>query len=173
MMPNQQKLEKKFIDAYDNHSEAIFRHCYYRVFDQEMAKDFMQEAYSRTWQYIVKGNDIENIRAFLYRTANNIIIDESRKKKNVSLNEVMEKGFEPKDNTRQSTEDYFTSKEVLAIIHSLDEKYRNVVLLKYIDGFSSKEIAQMTGEKENNIYIRLHRGLEKIRSLMDQQNQTS
>jgi len=75
-MVNKGKKEKQFIDAYDKYSEAIFRHCYYRVFDRERAKDFVQETFCKTWKYIVDGNDIENIRAFLYKTANNLIIDE-------------------------------------------------------------------------------------------------
>lgn len=34
--------EDEFIQSYEKYSEAIFRHCYYRVFDREKAKDFAQ-----------------------------------------------------------------------------------------------------------------------------------
>src|SRR3989344_6415935 len=83
--------ETQFLEAYDKYADAIFRYCYYRVFDRDKANDYVQEAYCRTWKYLMQGNQIENIRAFLYRTANNIIIDESRKKKSFSLDQIMEK----------------------------------------------------------------------------------
>ena len=73
--------EVKFLEAYDQYSDAIFRYCYYRVYDREKAKDCVQEAYCRTWKYMESGKEIENLRALLYRIATNIIIDDSRKKK--------------------------------------------------------------------------------------------
>ena len=163
------RKEVEFTDAYEKYSEAIFRHCYYRVFDREKAKDFVQEVFCRTWKYIIEGNEIENIRAFLYRIANNIIIDESRKKKSVSLDQIMEKGFYPKIDSRQRDEDYFTAKEVVKVIKSIDEKYRDVITMKYIDDFSTKEIASITGETENNVYVRIHRGLEKLKEILKKQ----
>lgn len=167
-MWNKEQTEKQFVAAYDKHSDAIFRYCYYRVFDKEKAQDYMQEAFSRTWEYLMKGGEIENIRAFVYRTASNIIIDESRKKKSLSLDTLMESGFTPNVDTRESTQDYFSSQEVIAIIQSLSEKYRDVLLLKYVDEFSTKEIAEIIGEKENNVYIRLHRGIAQVKEAIEQ-----
>src|SRR6185436_19052933 len=130
--------EKQFLEAYEAHSDAIFRYCYYRVFDREKAKDYAQEAFCRTWKYISEGKEVENIRAFLYRTATNIIIDESRKKKATSLDQIMEKGFAPKTDPREKTQDYFTGQELITIVKSLDEKYRDVILMKYVDDLSTK-----------------------------------
>lgn len=160
------KKEKQFTEAYEKYSEAIFRYCYWRIFDREKAKDFMQEAFSRTWKYIANGNEIENIRAFLYRTSKNIIIDDSRKKKHLSLNEIMEKGFTPKVDTREKTQNYFAHKEVVELINSLDEKYKDLIIMKYVDGLSTKEISAVTGETENNVYVRIHRGIEQVKNIL-------
>lgn len=161
------KKEEEFIQSYEKYSEAIFRHCYYRVLDREKAKDFAQEAFFRTWKYLSDGKEIDNIRAFVYKTANNIIIDESRKNKPVSLDTIMEKGFSPKIEEAKLIEDNFSSQELKKMINLLDEKYRDVITMKYIDGFSSKEISQMLGETENNIYVRMHRALEKVREIIE------
>ncbi len=160
--------EQQFLVAYEQYSDAIFRYCYYRVFDREKAKDYVQEAYCRTWKYLSEGKEIQNLRAFLYRTANNIIIDESRKRKATSLDGIMEKGFTPKTDTREKTQDYFTGKEIINMVKSLDEKYRDVILMKYVDDLSTKEIAFALNETENNIYVRLSRGLEKVKKLWNQ-----
>jgi len=160
------RKEKKFTQSYEKYSEAIFRHCYYRVFDREKAKDFTQEAFFRTWKYISEGKEVENIRAFVYRTANNIIIDESRKRKTVSLDAIIEKGIAPKVDESKMAEKKIDNQELLKIISSLDEKYRDVIIMKYIDGFSSKEIAKILGDEENNVYVRLHRGLAKAKEII-------
>ncbi len=167
-MPEKAFIEQQFTEAYDKHSDAIFRYCYYRVFDREKARDFMQEAYCRTWKYLCTGKPVDNVRAFLYRTAKNVIIDEFRKKKSVSLNQIMEKGFTPSIDTRQKTEDYFTGQEIISIVKSLEEKYRDVIILKYIEGLSTKEMSLVLNETENNIYVRLNRGFIKVKEIMAQ-----
>jgi len=162
-------VQQKFLKSYEEYSDAIFRYCYYRVFDREKAKDYVQETYCRTWKYIIKGNDVENLRAFLYRAANNIIIDGYRKKKNVSLDQIMQKGFTPKTDGRKKTEEYFMNQDILALVKSLDEKYRDVILLKYVEDMATKQIARLLGETENNVYVRISRGLEKVREIIKQQ----
>lgn len=161
--------EQQFLAAYDNYSDAIFRYCYYRVFDREKAKDYVQETYCRTWKYLASGKEVENVRAFLYKTARNIIIDESRKKKASSLDMIMEKGFAPNIDPREKTQDYFTGKEIVTLVKSLDEKYRDPILMKYIDDLSTQEIALALDETENNIYVRLSRGLEKVKEILKHQ----
>ncbi len=159
-------MEKQFVEVYEKHSDAIFRYCYYRVFDREKAKDVMQEAFSRTWKYLQEGKEVDNIRAFIYKTANNIIIDGFRKKKQVSLNQIMEKGFSPSTDPREKTAHYFEGQEILEIVKGLDEKYRDVILLKYVEDLSTKEIASILNETENNIYVRLNRGFAKVKEIM-------
>ncbi len=165
-----QTMEQQFIQAYEQYSDAIFRYCYYRVFDREKAKDHTQEAFSRTWKYISGGKQIENLRAFVYKTANNIIIDEVRKKKATSLDTIMEKGFTPSIDTREKTVDYFTGKEIIGVIETLDEKYRDVIILKYVNDLSTSEIALVLQETENNVYVRLSRGIQKVKEIIKKQS---
>src|SRR3989338_7875527 len=73
--------EEEFSAAYESFSDALFRHCYFRLYDREKSKDIVQEAFIKTWEYSLKGQEIENTRAFLYKVLNNLIIDEIRKKK--------------------------------------------------------------------------------------------
>ena len=158
-------LQTQFIKAYEEYSDALFRYCYYRVFDREKAKDYVQEAYTRTWKYISGGKKVDNLRAFLYKTANHIIIDEVRKKKSTSLDAIMEKGYAPSIDTREMYQNQLEGKEMLKLVDSLDEKYRDVILLKYMHDLSTKEISVILNETENNVYVRLSRGFKKIKEL--------
>jgi RNA polymerase sigma-70 factor (ECF subfamily) len=89
------EMQKDFIRAYDENADALFRQCFFKVHDREIAKDILQDTFARTWDYSTKGNTILNMRAFLYRTMNNLVVDYYRKKKAVSLDSLEEDGFNP------------------------------------------------------------------------------
>lgn len=154
---------EEFIKAYEKYSDAIFRYCYFRVYDRERAKDLVQETFMKTWDYIARGNDIENIRAFLYRVARNMVIDYTRKKKEDSLEVLQELGFNPGLDERVNKEIEFDFQAAVHALKSLDEKYREAVTMRYIDGYSPREIAQMLDETENVVSVRIHRGLQQLR----------
>lgn len=165
-MPNNKQT---FLKAYDDYFDAIYRYCYWRVFDKEKAKDFVQETYCRVWKYMERGKEIKSMKSLLYRIATNIIIDESRKKKIASLDQIMEKGFFPKSDLRQKMQDHLTGKELIHIVKSLDKRYSEAMLLKYVDDLSTREIAASLHETENNIYVRLSRGLDKVKKIIRSQ----
>jgi len=160
------KIQKQFLECYDRYANDIFRYCYYRIFDKDAAEDLVQEAYCRTWKYIIDGHNIQNIRAFIYKTARNLIVDRSRKHKSVSLDNMMEKGFLPGRDPRPDIENYFAGKEVISVIKSLDKKYRQVLLLKYVKDLSVKEISEQIHETPNNVYVRMSRGFKKVKKIV-------
>ncbi|MDP3962934.1 MAG: RNA polymerase sigma factor [bacterium] len=161
-------MEQQFLQAYDAYGDAIFRHCYFRVFRRDRAKELSQEVFIRVWEYLSAGKKIENIRAFLYRVANNLIIDESRKRKEWSLDALQEEGFDPKspvDPSRRNA--ILEGKFALEKIEHLDAKYREVVIMRYIDDLQPKEIAQILGESENVVSVRIHRGVKQLREIIN------
>lgn len=157
---------EEFLKAYDSYSDAVFRHCYFRVFDRERALDLTQEAYLKTWEYLAAGNSIQNIRAFLYKVANNLIIDESRKKKTVSLDELSEQGFDPGFEEGVKIQTALDADSVLALLKNLDEKYQQVVWLRYVEDLSPKQVAEIVGQSENVVSVRIHRGIEQLKKFL-------
>lgn len=163
-MQSSQKQHDEFLKAYDLYADAIFRHCYFRVYDREKAREMMQDVFMKTWEYLAKGKEVDNLRAFLYRVANNMVIDYSRKKKETSLDVMMEEGFEPAGNDK--TPLAAEAGQMIAMLDRLDEKYRDAVRMRYLDDLSPKEIAHALGETENVISVRIHRGIAQLRALM-------
>ncbi len=160
-------VQDAFLKAYETYADAIFRHCYFRVYHREQANDLMQQTFMRTWQTLVQGTEIENLRAFLYKVANNLIIDEARKKREqVSLDGLEESGFEPSTNPRPELEKSLDHQALYPYLQQLDEKHREVVIMRYIDDLSPKEIAQVLGESANVISVRIHRAIERLRHLI-------
>lgn len=160
-------IHDEFLAAYDAFADAIFRHCYMRVSDRDRAKDFMQETFTRAWQYIAEGGRVGNIRAFLYRVANNLIIDESRKKKATSLDALQEEGFEPAAAEDDgAVEMKMDTERILAFVERVASPYREALLMRYVDGFSVKEIADIVGETANTVSVRIHRGVKMLKHLV-------
>ena len=159
--------EAMFLRAYDDFADAIFRHCYFRILDNEKAKDIMQDTFVRFWKYIA-GQEVKNTKALLYKIASNLIIDESRKKTAVSLEVLAEKGFDPGFQERPKLDDIFDAKSVAAWVEQLEPGYREAVTMRYIDDLTIREIADILGETENNVSVRIHRGLKKLKEITEE-----
>jgi|SRR3989338_8400544 len=156
-----------FIEAYEKFADAIFRYCYYRVYERELAKELSQETFFRAWRHIADGNQINHLRAFLYTTARHCIIDYHRKRKDVSLDALQEQGFEPAtDSLAERMLVRLDLDRAIAMMQQLDAQYREVVLLRFVDGLGPQEIAEITGDSVNVVSVRIHRGITQLRKYL-------
>lgn len=170
-----------FEEAYTRYNDELFRHCYLRVSDRERALELTQESFLRTWEYIEKGHEVLEFRPFLYRTLKNLIIDEYRKKKTQSLEAMVEdteggnvEALLPADesNTLEAAIDRFEGTRALKALEQLPDTYKEVLILRYVEGLSPKEIAQSLDENENAVSVRVHRGLKKLKALLESDTAT-
>jgi len=162
MEQNKQRLT----NAYVEHSSALLRYCFFKVSNREKALDLVQETFTRTWQYLMNGNTIENIKPFLYTTARHLVIDEYRKKKVVSLDALTELGLEPKLHTE---ENFYASSDVSRVmecVNLLPETYSSIITMRYVKDLSVQDIARIVNKSENVVSVRIHRGLGKLRTLI-------
>lgn len=156
------------MSAYDDYSDMLYRHAFYRVSKHEEALDLVQDTFVKTWEYMVKGNDLDNIKAFLYSVLNNKIIDYYRKKKSTSLDALHEEGFNPRsDDGEERITESAEIQQIVGMLDKLQENYRDVIIMRYIDGLSPKEIADITGEKENTVSVRLNRAVNKMKEILE------
>ncbi len=168
--------EQAFRDAFEQYADELFRHCALRVSDRERAIDLTQKCFTRAWEYVVRGETILQYRPFLYRVLNNLIIDEYRRRKSVSLDAILEN--EETTNAaegallRDELDIYeraavqFDAQRALEAISQLPEKYRVVLIMRYVDDLTPTEIAQYLEETENAVSVRIHRGIRKLRDIL-------
>jgi RNA polymerase sigma-70 factor (ECF subfamily) len=160
--------QEAYLKAYESYNDAIFRYCLFETSNREVALDLTQDTFVKVWQYLQGGNTIENMRAFLYRVAGNLVIDYRRKKKATSLDALLDDGYDIGHDEKSRTIDAIDGRKVMEIMNEIPEKYRDVIIMRYVEDLSIKEIAEVTGETENNISVRIHRGLEKVRSAVEE-----
>jgi RNA polymerase sigma-70 factor (ECF subfamily) len=159
--------EQEFSQAYEDLSDILFRHCYFRVSNREVALDIVQEGFTKTWLHITRGDDIVNLKAFLYQVMNNLIIDHYRKRKSSSLDLLQDDGFDPASREHEDILIHAEHSQVEEILKLIPEKDRVVIVMRYIDGLSVQEIARTLKEPENTISVRLHRALSKVRTIFN------
>lgn len=163
-----QKIEKKFITAYDQYADAIYRYCFFRVGNiKSIAEDLVQETFTKSWHYLLKGNEVKNLRAFLYQTARNLIIDRSRKKQSLdsSLEKLQEQGFDPIGHNAESIETTVEYQRLKETMEHLDETDKDLLMLRFIEGYGPKEIAIILNETPNNISVRINRAKKHLKKL--------
>lgn len=168
--------EERFLAAYDEYNDALFRHAYLRVSDRDRAIDIVHDTYTKVWTYVRNGHEIEQFRPFLYKVLNNLIIDSYRKKRESSLEALFEKDGvdegtfdELSETTVESLAATIDGRQAFTLLDTLTDEYREVIILRFVDGLGPKEIASLIEESENTVSVRIHRGLAQLRKRMHEQ----
>ena len=168
-----------FGELYNIYVDQIFRFIYFKVSRKEEAEDLTAEVFLKTWQYIneEKAKKIDNLKAFLYQTARNSVIDFYRKKnptenlfieqknendemeENWSRNEIVDSKKNPLEEMQLNSD----VEEVKKALQKLKEEYREAILLKFVEEMSISEIANILGKKEGAVRVLLHRAVQALR----------
>jgi RNA polymerase sigma-70 factor (ECF subfamily) len=153
-------------EAWRAYGKDLCRYSFQKVGDAKQSEDIVQDTFMRTWAYMQKNGKIDCMKSFLYRTLRNRIVDEYRKRKSISLDRMLEAGFEPSgEDWRERHFDAMDGKAIFLLTERLPEKYRKVLLLKYREDMSLEEISRITGNTKNSVSVHLSRGMRRLRIL--------
>lgn len=159
------KLQNMLTVAHHDYEKGLNRRAFFKLNDHTLGGDLVQDTFTKTWIYLVRVGKIDTMKAFLYHVLNGLIIDEYRKRKNVSLEVLLEKGYEPGDDNTDSLINFLDGKEAMSLISQLPKKYMKVIKMKYKQNLSLKEISTLTAQTTNTVAVQIHRGLEMLREL--------
>ncbi len=151
--------------AHREYEKGLNAHAFFKMQDREAGEDLVQETFMKTWKYLVKGGKIEIMKAFLYHVLNHLIVDEYRKHKTMSLDALLEKGYEPGKDYSECLFNMLDGKAAMVLISRLPERYQKVMRMRYVQDLSLAEMSLITGQSKNTIAVQLHRGLEKLKLL--------
>lgn len=162
-MKSNTKQKNAFLKAYDDHSDALFRYAMFKTSNRELSLDLVQDTFTNVWEYISKGGKIQNLKAFLYKTLGNKIIDSYRKKQSESLDNLIDEGYDIGFDDRQKMEDLLMGENVWTKVTQMDKSHIEILTMRYMNDLSIKEIAEVLDQSENNISVRIYRALEKLK----------
>lgn len=174
--PNGGSHENRFLEAFNEYGDALFRHASMRISDREKSIDLVHDTFTKVWTYVRNGHEVENYRPFLYKVLNNLIIDEYRKQKEASLDALFEKdgvdeGSFPElsESTAEALAATIDGRQAFDLITLLPDIYREVLIMRFVDGLGPREISELIEESENVVSVRLHRGLKILRDKIESQ----
>ena len=165
--------EERFLKAFDEYADALFRHAMYRLSDRERAVEIVHDTFTRAWIYVRGGHEITTYKPFLYKVLNNLIIDEYRRRKELSLDAILaEEGIdegtfeELHEGSVEELTFLLDAKRASELLSEVPPVYREVLTFRYVDGLGPKEIAELIEETENVVSVRIHRGLKILKDMI-------
>lgn len=164
----QKYLEEVLARAYNDHNKKLLQYARAKVKNPDICEDLVQTTYMKTWSYLVKKGNIDCMKGFLYHTLKALVIDEYRKYKSLSLDILLENGFELHDEAYMRTGDIFDGEKAIKMIDSLPKDYQKVMHMRFVQGLSLSEMSDVMGKTNNSIAVTSHRGLEKLKILYKQ-----
>lgn len=165
--------QSSFEDIVSLFQNKIYQHCYRMLGNAHEAEDIAQEAFIRAYMNIDSFDNRRKFSTWLYRIATNLTIDRIRKRKPDYFLDAEIKGTEGLDMYSQlASKDRLPGEEVESLelqryihqeIYGLPPKYRSIIILRYLEEFSLKEISDILDIPLGTVKTRIHRGREALR----------
>jgi RNA polymerase sigma-70 factor (ECF subfamily) len=160
--------EEALVSIYDAFSSAIFRYAVRLIGNPESAEDVVSETFFRFIRSIqAGGGPKKHLKAYLYRVAHNLIVDQYRRNPIAELDldtEILEH-TEGNEDPAYKAEMLIAQSEVRAKLWKLTEEQRQVIVLKYLEGMNNQEVANVLGKPVGAIKSLQHRGLNSLRRM--------
>ncbi|MDN4606281.1 RNA polymerase sigma factor [Sporosarcina highlanderae] len=148
-----------FRQFYNAYADAAIRTASAITRNREMAKDAVQETFIRVYRQINNYNPNLPFDPWFYRILTNECLRLLKKDSPLSKFELPD----PETNPSLTEESFDYLSDLYDVIQSMDDIHRIPLILKYVKGFSEKEIADILGLNQNTVKSRLFIGRKKLR----------
>ncbi|MFH1462612.1 MAG: RNA polymerase sigma factor [bacterium] len=156
---------KEFSKIYDKHIDKIYRFIFLKVSSQDIAQDLCSETFLKGWEVFKSQKEIDNIQAFLYRIARNLVTDHYRQKGRTQFISTENTPIiDPSPGIEEKVVFNSDLDQVKACLAGLKEDYQNVIIWHYLDDLPISEVAKMFDKSEQTTRVLLHRALKSLKS---------
>lgn len=173
VLAGKQEAFEEIVMLYQN---RVYYVCYRMLGSREESEDIAQEAFVRAYMNLHKFDQKRKFSTWIFRIATNLCIDRLRKKKPDYSLDAEVPGTEgldmysqlesAEDLPEEELEKMETQERVQYEISRLSETYRPVIVLRYMEELSLKDIAEILDLPLGTVKTRLHRGREALRQQM-------
>lgn len=161
----------KFVLLYEKYYKMVLYTIRRFIDDTFIAEDLLQEVYINIGKNLdkVDMNDEKRSRNYIITITRNYCISYLRKQS--KLNEDIVEADSVFKNTGEDVLQRLVEKEhferLISEIHNLEDKYKSVLQLKYINELSDVEIARFLNLKKKTVQMRLYRARIMLRNKME------
>jgi RNA polymerase sigma-70 factor (ECF subfamily) len=157
-----------FNTVYFRFSAALYGFCLYVSNSKEEADELMQDTWMKFYSAVRNGKTTDNIRALLFSIARNLSVNIYRKTSQKRQPDIryFESDFFDQFTDPFNFQSEMEKDEILKMIqiavNAMDEKYREVILLRWFGELKFSEIAAIAGESEATVRKRFERAMKQI-----------
>lgn len=163
----------ELVERYQN---DVYRFCLYYVRNPEIAKELAQETFLRVYIGRLNFDERRKFKPWLLCIARNLCINELKRKKTVSIETLEEYATESRDTNGtlslegQHGPDHAVMEQeriqaLMAAIDELPADARELIMLRYFEQMSAREISEILETTEGAVRTRLHRALKQLRDI--------
>ena len=154
--------ETAFRNLYVIYAESLFRYFWSRLADPELARDFVQELFTRVWSHRARLDPDRSIKRYLYTIAENLLIDHFRRQDNRNAY-LREKKYRL---SRLSGDENDLAFQLELAIESLPEKLRTTFLLSRRQDLTHAEIAAIFHVSVKAVEKRMKKAMNHLRKVL-------
>ena len=148
---------KEYNKAVEEYSDGVYRFILKNLRDSDRASDVVQDSVEKLWMHVAE-IDFKVARSWLFTTAYNQMIDMLRRESKMVLT------GEHNDRDLYYEGSYTDLSEVLnKALARLPEQQRSVIMLRDYEGYSYKEIGEITDMSEAQVKISIYRGRMELK----------
>jgi RNA polymerase sigma-70 factor, ECF subfamily len=156
--------EKALAEIYDRWSPGLYRYALRLLGDADMAEECVADTFRRFLDIIRGGHGPEDyLQAYLYRTAHNWITDQYRRTPILFLPLETDLAGEESSETASVVDRNIEQQQLRAALMQLTQDQRQVILLKFVEGWTNEAIAVSIKKPVGAVKSLQHRALESLR----------
>lgn len=156
--------ESALSTIFDAYYEPLYRYAYRHLGTSLIAEDLAAEVFQRFLEEIKnQRGPTTNLKAWLYRVAHNLIVDELRRNKHLDFELLDESRLAADPEVGDQVQQSIVQQLTRQALQQLTEKQRTVLVLKYLQGLETEEIAQTLNLSIGTVKSLQHRGLQAMR----------
>lgn len=152
---------------YDMFSDALYAYAYKHVGTAQVAEDLVAETFRRFLSALERGGGPQDhLRAYLYRITHNLITDLYRREPPPAQELDEDRLAEDSPGPSSVVDEQQESERVRQALRLLTPEQRQVLTLKYLEGWSSGDIAQTLGKSLGAVKALQHRGVAALQRIL-------
>jgi RNA polymerase sigma-70 factor (ECF subfamily) len=150
--------------VFDTYYPLLYRYIYHHVHHQAKAEDLTGEVFARLLTHLAEGRGPKrHLQAWLYRVAHNLVIDESRRRIHRDHQPLDDWSVPDERDVESQAHISLEWRQARAALEELSPKQRAVIILKFLEGYTNREISRILELSVGAVKSLQHRGLASMR----------
>lgn len=159
---------KVFNQLYADYERRVYSYCLYVIGDRDRANDVFQEVFIKAYRSLHTVRDMDKMSNWLFRIARNECLNAMKatqrvENRSIRIDDNEQGGIPLAGASVQYTDEI---EHVHWGLNQLSPEHREALVLAEFEGYSLKEIAEMTSTSLSNVKVRIFRAKQKLHHLL-------